>query len=133
MAQPQPTYGDVARLIEDARAHGSKVDLTDLVDHDDEEVPAAVGRTVYRIVQEGLTNARKHAPGAVVSIRLSGGPAAGLDVELRNPIGFPATATPGAGLGLVGLRERAELRGGRLEQGRDRGDFVLKAWIPWET
>ena len=133
VAEPQPTYGDVATLVEEARASGINVDLDDSVDQEGPRVPDAVGRTVYRIIQEGLTNARKHAPGALVSIRLSGGPDEGLDVELRNPLGFPSTSTPGAGLGLVGLRERAELRGGRLEQGRDHGAFVLRAWIPWAT
>lgn len=131
VAAPQPTYDDVARLVEDARASGSNVELVDGVDPGEEGVPDAVGRTVYRIVQEGLTNARKHAPGALVSIRLAGGHDQGVSVELRNPLGFPSTATPGAGLGLVGLRERAELRGGRLEHGRDHGAFVLRAWIPW--
>jgi signal transduction histidine kinase len=49
---------------------------------------------------------------------------------LRNPLGF-GTATPGAGLGLVGLTERAELRGGRLEARREGASFVLHGWIPW--
>jgi signal transduction histidine kinase len=133
LAQPQPTYDDVALLIEHARASGMNVELSDQVDRDGPAVPDAVGRTLYRIVQEGLTNARKHAPGALLSIRLSGTPEHGLDLVLRNPLGFAATATPGAGLGLVGLRERTELRGGRLEQWRDRGAFVVHAWIPWEA
>lgn len=133
VAQPQPTYGDVARLVDEARASGSNVRFTDLVDPEGPPVPDAVGRTVYRIVQEGLTNARKHAPSALVSVRLSGEPERGIDIELRNPIGFDVTSTPGAELGLVGLRERTDLRGGRLRHGRDRGAFVLQAWIPWET
>jgi signal transduction histidine kinase len=136
-AQPQPTYGDVARLVAEARASGSNVQLDDQVDQEGQPVPDAVGRTVYRIVQEGLTNARKHAPGALVSINLTGGPERGIAVELRNPLGFnpfpTATSAPGAGLGMVGLRERTELRGGRLHHGLDRGDFVLRAWIPWAT
>jgi len=137
MAQPQPTYDDVRRLVEEARAAGSNGALVDLVDPEGPPVPDAAGRTVYRIVQEGLTNARKHAPGALVTIRLSGAPQSGLDVVLRNPLGFgplsSGTPAPGAGFGLVGLRERAELRGGHLQPGRDRDDFVLRAWIPWAT
>ena len=98
----------------------------------------AVGRTVYRIVQEGITNAGKHAPAATLRIRVSGSPADGVDVVLRNALGFGPTRTPGAGLGLVGLTERAELRGGtlehRIEHATDRAGaevFVLQAWLPW--
>ncbi len=94
-------------------------------------MPDVVGRTVYRIVQEGITNARKHAPGALLTVQVSGSPEDGIDVLLRNPLGFGPTRTPGAGLGLVGLAERAELRGGRLEHRRDGSTFVLHGWIPW--
>jgi signal transduction histidine kinase len=125
---PQPTYADVPALVGEAQESGVHVEFEDLVY---QRVPETVGRTVYRIVQEGITNARKHAPGARVSVRVSGSPEHGIDVLLRNPIGFGTTATPGAGLGLVGLTERAELRGGRLEAGRDGSTFALHGWIPW--
>jgi signal transduction histidine kinase len=98
-------------------------------------VPAGVGRNAYRIVQEGLTNARKHARGAAVAVTVEGAAGSGLSVEVRNPwpVGAPAAAPiPGAGSGLVGLAERTSLAGGRLEHGRtDNGDFRLKAWLPW--
>ena len=126
---PQPTYDDLPQLVDRARDSGQRVEFHDLVT--DRGVPDAVGRTVYRIVQEGLTNARKHAPGALLTVRVSGCPDDGIDVLLRNPIGFGTSDTPGAGLGLVGLSERAELRGGRLEHGRDGSTFVLHGWIPW--
>jgi signal transduction histidine kinase len=129
--QPQPTYDDIAQLVADARSSGVHVTYDDLVDRVDERVPDVVGRTVYRIVQEGITNARKHAHGALLSIQVSGDPEHGIDVLLRNPLGFASTATPGAGLGLVGLAERAELRGGRLEHRLDGSTFVLHGWIPW--
>lgn len=129
--QPQPTYEDIAQLVADARQSGVHLTYADLVERADARVPDVVGRTVYRIVQEGITNARKHASGALLSIRLSGDPEHGIDVLLRNPLGFASTATPGAGLGLVGLAERAELRGGRLEHRRDGSTFVLHGWIPW--
>lgn len=127
---PQPTYADLRDLVEEARKSGLRVEVRDLVQGGP---PAAVGRTVYRIVQEGLTNAHKHAPGAVVTVTVSGSPEDGVDVLLRNRLGFGRTTTPGAGLGLVGLTERAELRGGRLEAVRDGSTFVLHGWIPWSA
>jgi signal transduction histidine kinase len=126
---PQPTYADVGRLVDDARQGGLHVELRDDVTVP-EAVPLAAGRTLYRIVQEGITNARKHAPGTLLTVALSGSPDDGLEVVLRNPLGF-GSATPGAGLGLVGLSERAELRGGRIEAHREGASFVLHGWIPW--
>lgn len=127
---PQPTYAELPGLVEDAAAAGMRVALEDGVAGD---VPDAAGRTVYRIVQEGITNARKHAPGAVLTVRLSGSPDDGIAVVLHNPVGFGATRTPGSGLGLVGLVERAQLRGGWLEHGQEGGAFVVRGWIPWSA
>jgi signal transduction histidine kinase len=126
---PQPTYADLSELVDEARASGLAIAYDDRVSAP-EEVPDAAGRTLYRIVQEGITNARKHAPGALLTIELTGSPEHGLDVRMRNPLGF-GSATPGAGLGLVGLSERAELRGGRLTHRREAGSYVLHGWIPW--
>lgn len=137
---PQPTVADLADLVEQARAAGP-VDLQTRLDG---EPPAPLGRHVYRVVQEGLTNARKHAPGAAVTVRVTGSPGSDVDVEVRNAaslavavgsgqiggqIGGPAG---GAGLGLVGLAERASLAGGRMESGRTAdGGWSLRALLPW--
>src|SRR5262249_19465226 len=95
----------------------------------------AVGRSAYRIVQEGLTNARKHARDAEVSVAIRGAAGDGLTVEIRNPCPAGtacAAAIPGSGSGLIGLTERASLAGGRLEHGPTAaGDFRLWAWLPW--
>ncbi|MGN9778775.1 sensor histidine kinase [Micromonospora sp. H33] len=132
--RPQPTLADVPALIEESRTAGVRVDTVDRVAASD-RVPDAVGRSVYRIVQEGLTNARKHAAGAAVAVELAGGPGEGLAVEVRNrwPVGGGTDpGLPGAGTGLVGIAERVSLAGGRLEYGRDdAGDFRLAAWLPW--
>ena len=131
---PQPTWADLPALVDQARDAGLHVELSDQLSGQlsgSAPVPDVVGRTLYRIVQEGITNAGKHAPGAVLRIEVSGSPEDGVDIVLRNPIGFGPTRTPGAGLGLVGLVERAQLRGGRLEGHRDGGQFVLRGWIPW--
>ncbi len=127
---PQPTYADLPLLVDEARDAGLNVRYVDRLD-EQAVVPDVVGRTLYRIIQEGITNARKHAPGAELAIELGGSPDGGIDITLSNPIGFGPTTTPGSGLGLIGLSERAELRGGRLEHRRDGASFVLHAWIPW--
>ena len=126
---PQPTYADLADLVEEARRSGMRVTCADHLG--DEPVPDGMGRTVYRIVQEGMTNARKHAPAAGLEIELAGTPCDGITVVLRNALGFVHSSTPGSGLGLVGLAERAQLSGGRLSYDREGLDFVLRAWIPW--
>jgi signal transduction histidine kinase len=132
--RPQPTLGDLPALVEECRIAGVRVRaayrVTDLG-----AAPAMAGRTAYRIVQEGLTNVRKHAPGAVATVEVSGGPGDGLTVQLDNPqaVGSePHAALPGGGTGLVGLLERVGLAGGHLEHGwTPAGDFRLRAWLPW--
>lgn len=127
---PQPDLPDIVRLVEEARAAGERITLRDELD---DTVPARVGRTAYRIVQEGLTNARKHAPAALVDVALTGGPGAGLTVSVTNarPLAAPA-ALPESGLGLVGLAERVDLLGGRLEHGHTPdGGYRLTASLPW--
>jgi signal transduction histidine kinase len=129
-ARPQPTYDDIAALVAEARSLGLGIDFSDDVDTR-HHVPAATGRTVYRIVQEGITNVRKHAPGSRLAITASGDQRAGITVRLTNPLSVRGTAAPGAGLGLIGLRERTGLRGGRLDQRTEDETFVLEAWLPW--
>jgi signal transduction histidine kinase len=130
--RPQPTLANLPGLLDESRQAGMHVSsdcrLGDLA-----AVPDGVGRNAYRIVQEGLTNARKHANGAAVDVRVDGAAGSGLTVEVRNrmPVGGVASL-PGAGTGLVGLSERTLLAGGRLEHGRTPGgDFELRAWLPW--
>ncbi len=89
--------------------------------------------TAYRVVQEGLTNARKHAPGEPVEVTLSGAPGDTLQIDVRNPAP-PADAAPlvpGSGLGLVGLTERVRLAGGQLDHQETGGEFLLRARLPW--
>jgi signal transduction histidine kinase len=128
---PQPTYADLAGLVDTVRAAGLQVSYDDQLGQRADELPEVIGRTVYRIVQEGMTNAAKHAPGCNLRIQVHGSPEEGVTVELRNPLGVRIGSTPGAGLGLVGLTERTELRGGRLEGRREEGSWVLRGWIPW--
>lgn len=127
-AKPQPTLTDVPTLIEDARTAGTKIDLDYRVNGD---LPARIGRHAYRIVQEALTNARKHAPHTKLSLSITGDPDQGLTIVARNPLGR-AGQVPGAGVGLLGLGERAQMVGGTLTHRiDDEGRFELRAWLPW--
>ncbi|HJU03234.1 MAG TPA: histidine kinase [Actinomycetes bacterium] len=88
---PQPTLADLPQLVSESGRAGMRVDLRQGTDG---AVPDLVGRTAYRVVQEALTNARKHAPGAEVRVAVTGAPDLGLTVEVAN--GPPE---PGAGSG----------------------------------
>jgi signal transduction histidine kinase len=129
---PQPTLAQLPALVEESRAAGMHIRLnTDAPVY--ESLPAAVGRTAYRVVQEGLTNARKHAPAAAVDVTISASDHS-LIVRVANkhPVGVLATGMQGSGAGLVGLAERVSLLGGELKHGTDEnGDFVLIATLPW--
>ena len=131
---PQPTLAALPVLLDESRAAGMLL-YDDIRVADLAGVPDGIGRHALRIVQEALTNARKHAPSAEVDLRLEGAPGQGLTIEVRNPapaLARGATEIPGSGTGLVGLAERAALSGGRVDHGFDRrGDFYLRAWLPW--
>ncbi|WP_371096844.1 sensor histidine kinase [Streptomyces sanglieri] len=130
--RPQPTLATLDSLIDESRLAGMKVTLVNRVDEPG-TAPAATGRTVYRIAQEGLTNARKHAPGTEVTVTVTGAPGEGLTVEVRNPAPTePFERVPGSGQGLIGLTERATLAGGSLDHGPEPdGGFRVRASLPW--
>ncbi|MFB7176297.1 sensor histidine kinase [Streptomyces sp. NPDC056257] len=139
--RPQPELADLARLVAEARAAGGRIELAG--PPAGAEPPPLVGRTAYRIVQEALTNVRKHAPGADVDVRVAGGPGDGITVEVRNtrppgPDRDPGAAAAaggagaGGGQGLIGLAERARLAGGELTAVPAEGGFRVHAWLPWQ-
>ncbi|WP_249998488.1 sensor histidine kinase [Actinoplanes sp. M2I2] len=137
--QPQPTLAELPALLADTREAGSQVRLDSTVAT--QTVPQLVSRTAFRIVQEALTNTRRHAPGELVTVRLAragsstgGDPDGHLEVQISNPVAAPAQPirSPGPGVGLVGLAERAELAGGSLHAGpQPDGTFVVRARLPW--
>ncbi|MER5726123.1 histidine kinase [Streptomyces sp. NPDC002418] len=130
--RPQPTLVTLDALVDESRSAGMRVTLDNRV-ADPARAPAATGRTVYRIAQEALTNARKHAPGAPVGVTVAGGPGDGLTIEVDNPApDEPFDPVPGSGQGLIGLTERANLAGGSLDHGpRPDGGFTVRARLPW--
>ncbi|GGQ75724.1 two-component sensor histidine kinase [Couchioplanes caeruleus subsp. azureus] len=127
---PQPGLADMVELVKSARAAGMTVDFVNAVEAD--EPPTVLGRTAYRIVQEGLTNARKHGSGPAASVRLAGEAGHGLRITIVNPCPDARdTPPPHGGLGLVGIGERVALAGGQVRYGGDRGQFRLEAELPW--
>ncbi|MFF7728437.1 sensor histidine kinase [Streptomyces sp. NPDC008001] len=129
---PQPRLADLPRLIE-----LSALDVTyENTCGPEAGRSEAVERAAFRTVQEALTNARKHAPGARVRVRVAEDAAERLLVEIRNgppDAAVPAPGLPGGGHGLVGLRERAQSLGGTLEAHATReGGFVVRAGFPRE-
>ena len=128
--RPQADLDDLAELVDQARDAGSPVELVGDVER---PVVGTTARTTYRIVQEALTNARKHAPGCPVLVRL-GDEQAGLVVEVTNPLPGPTVSTgiPGSSTGLVGLAERVRIVGGRFDHERTADEFRVRAWLPWQ-
>ncbi|MFC8566961.1 sensor histidine kinase [Streptomyces sp. NPDC057245] len=130
--RPQPTLAALDGLVTESRGAGMRVGLVGHVT-DPAAVPVSVGRTAYRIAQEALTNARKHAPGAGVTVTVGGGPGEGLVLSVRNaPPQGKVPSVPGSGQGLIGLAERASLVGGTLDHGpTPEGGFEVRAQLPW--
>lgn len=127
---PVPRAADLERLVEASRAAGVQVTSSFTLPDD---VPALVGRTVYRVVQEALTNVHKHARGVHTEVLVEGAPGTGVNVRVTNVRPVAADSLlPGSGAGLVGLRERVTLSGGRLDAGPTQdGGWRVEAWLPW--
>lgn len=129
---PQPGVGDLERLIAESCRAGLPASLD--VRGEERTLPPSVGLSVFRIVQEALTNARKYAGDARAQVRLTYAPD-GVTVEVSDDGPGAGPAGPGAGsgpgYGLVGMRERAVLHGGTLEAGPlDKGGFQVSARLP---
>ncbi|WP_020139573.1 sensor histidine kinase [Streptomyces sp. 351MFTsu5.1] len=126
---PAPVPGDVLQLVADARAASQSIALT--IHGRPEDATTTHRLAVYRIAQEALTNARKHADGTLVTMTIDYRPPA-TRVEVTNPVGAPGQAAAvSSGYGLVGLRERVHALHGRLDAGpAGAGSWRLAARIP---
>ena len=123
--RPGPGIGDLPELVGHWRSAGMAIELRSGA----LAVTPVVGLAAYRVAQEGLTNAHRHAPGARVRVEVRPQDG-GVGVEVRDDGTGSSSPSVGAGAGLVGLRERVELLGGTLAAGATPGGFVLSAWIP---
>jgi len=136
---PQPGLGDLDGLLHTARNAG--VTVTAGISGTPRPLPGGVDLSAYRIVQEALSNAMRHAPGAAVEVKLHYGEAA-LVVEVRNDC-LPGDGTAealgevpagGGGHGIIGMRERATMLGGHLHAGpTEKGEFLVTAALPLDN
>lgn len=126
---PAPGLGDIASLVDNVRLAG--VAVTAEIQQDLADVPRAVQLTAYRVVQESLTNAIKHAPGAIVTVRVSGsGQSLRVAVETSGSTAMRGDAD-GGGLGLVGIRTRVAAAGGRVHAGPTPAGWLVEADLPF--
>ncbi len=126
---PQPGIGELSTLLDRVREAGLPATLE--VDGAPRSIPQSLDVTAYRIVQEALTNALRYARRAATLVRLSWEPDQ-LRLEILDD-GPVTGVAEGSGRGLVGMRERAALVGGRLEAGpRIGGGYAVRAWLPLE-
>ena len=126
---PLPGAGGLPALVEQFRSAGADVTLT--VEGDIAVLPATTGLAAYRIAQEALTNAAKHAPGAPteVGLRVRAGEVT-LTADSRTVPGKAASAGAGPGLGVISMRERAESVGGSCEAGPGGRGWLVRARLP---
>jgi signal transduction histidine kinase len=125
---PQPGLEDLPTLVTQVRDAGLPVELR--VEGDRRSLPAGIELSAYRIVQEALTNALKHAGDAraEVHVRYS---AESLELEIVDDGAEQPASAPSGGHGLVGMRERVALYGGRLDAGRRaNGGFAVRVLLP---
>ncbi len=128
--KPQPAAGDLPGLVEVFHSAGLDVEL--VIEGSTDGLPPGVDLSVYRIVQEGLTNALKHAPRSPASVTVRRDPG-GVDIELRNTEERDPRPVS-SGRGLVGMRERVAVYGGALDAGpTDDGAFRVHAHLPLPT
>jgi signal transduction histidine kinase len=124
---PDDPFADLASLVEVSTRAGQRVEFDDRAG----PLPPATARVVYRIAQEALTNARKHAPDALAFIAVHRGDDGAVTVTVRNAAsGIAPMDLPGSGSGLVGLSERVRLVGGTIHSGPAGDGWELRAVIP---
>jgi signal transduction histidine kinase len=130
--EPLPTLARLDELVEQTRAVGLRVDLC--VSGDPPPLSPGVEVSAYRIIQEALTNVRKHAGAQHVRVDIDYDPDALSLAVTDDGAGAAGSAVEAAGHGLIGIRERVDLHGGRLELGSaEGGGFVVRASLPVES
>ncbi|SDB86589.1 Histidine kinase [Raineyella antarctica] len=138
-AAPEPSHvppvglAALPELVTSARSSGAQVQATVMV-RDADSASDLLNRAAYRITQEALTNAFKHAPGQPILVDVRADPDSGVSIVVMNRDTDVDSGLPGSGSGLVGMQERADVLGGTFSAGRDgQGSFVVQATLPWQA
>ncbi|MCQ9367072.1 histidine kinase [Brevibacterium sp. 91QC2O2] len=129
-APPTAAMNGIPDLVANVRKTGTPVDAMIMVDRA-KPANAVFENSVYRIVQEALTNAAKHAPGTPISLSVTADPERGARIRVANPLAAVGAQVPGGGNGLTGIRERAQRLGGQVWIGPFQGEFIVDATLPW--
>jgi signal transduction histidine kinase len=127
---PQPGLGELPALVEEIRTTGLDVRLS--LSGEGAPLAAVLDLSAYRVVQEGLTNALKHAQARRVDVEVRLGPTDVL-VEVRDDGRGASAGSATPGYGLLGIRERVSLLGGEMSAGAHPGGFVLRTRLPREV
>lgn len=132
VATSPASMGAIGALLADLRAGGARM-RPYVVIQSPERASAMFDSAVFRIVQEALTNAIKHAPGAEVDIFVQVEPQSGARIRIVNSLRSPdGSAVPGGGNGVLGIRERAAALGGEAWIGQHDGTFIVDVTLPWQ-
>lgn len=128
---PGTSLEDLVPLLERLRDGGAGISSSIFVSDGHTAAPALT-RATFRIVQESVTNALKHAPGSPVDVTVRASRAGGVDVRVTNRLaGGSSSAPPGTGSGITGMRERAQALGGTLDVHVEHDRHVVSAHVPW--
>lgn len=130
-ASAPATMRAIGALLADLRAAGVPL-TTYVVIESAERASAMLDGAVYRIVQEALTNAIKHAPSAPLDLFLHADPVSGVRIRVVNPLRPGGSVVPGGGNGLLGIRERAGALDGEVWAGAHEGSFIVDVTLPWQ-
>lgn len=135
--RPQPTLDNIEELFADSVTAGSAIDfeINSATKRDIVLLPDSLSRHLYRLLQESLTNARKHATAQPIEVRIEGKPGERVALRVKNSLASSGSGdrpAPPSGLGLAGLEERVRLAGGEFVTTRDDKSFTVDAWLPWK-
>ncbi|MBE1877562.1 UvrD-helicase domain-containing protein [Myceligenerans pegani] len=124
------SFADLTALLNGLKEQGARITST-IVVSEGHTADRTLTRACYRIVQEAVTNAIKHATGLPVNITLRGSPNTGVTIVVNNPLPDNVSGAPRPHSGITGMIERAESIGGTLSAGPASGGFVVDARLPW--